>query len=247
MSTSRAASEDDEPERTGTMEQARSLEAVAVENSPLAHARLKRQLTVEEVAKRAGVSPDELSWLEEGRLYRFPSPDRAVLVALLCSTALGIDHREALELAGLPTPPLPANPLKRFAALAAVVALVVAVTLAIVLAGGGSKAKPSVAASSAKTLPAPWAISVVVLNGNGDLVWTRQVASRVQALSYKVVKVARATTFNYPQTEVYYPPGALPIATRLAKQLDVPVQPLPGGTDVRRLVVIVGPRKLTGN
>jgi transcriptional regulator with XRE-family HTH domain len=229
------------------MEQARTLEAVAVDDSPLAHARLKRQLTIDEVAKRAGVAPEELSWLEEGRLYRFPSPDRAILVALLCSTALGVDHREALELAGLPTPPLPANPLRRFGAIGAVVALVVAVILAIVLAGGGSKPKPSVAASSAKTLPAPWAISVVVLNGNGDLVWTRQVASRIQALSYKVVKVARATAFNYPQTEVFYPPGAQDIATRLAKTLDVPVQPLPGGTNPRRLVVIVGPRKLTGN
>ena len=32
-----------------------------------------------------------------------------------------------------------------------------------------------------------------------------------------------------------------------SKQLGVPVQPLPGGRDARRLVVIVGPRKLTGN
>jgi hypothetical protein len=86
-----------------------------------------------------------------------------------------------------------------------------------------------------------------VLNGNGDYVWTRQVASRIQALSYRIVKVSKATSFNYPQTEVYYPPGAVGIATRLAKQLDVPVQPLPGGLDPRRLVVIVGPRKLTGN
>jgi hypothetical protein len=59
--------------------------------------------------------------------------------------------------------------------------------------------------------------------------------------------VRKATSFNYPQTEVYYPPGAEAIALRLAKQLGVPVQPLPGGTNVRRLVVIVGPRKLTGN
>jgi hypothetical protein len=116
-----------------------------------------------------------------------------------------------------------------------------------VLAQGGSKSKPSVAASAAKTLPAPWAINVVVLNGNGDYVWTRQVASRIQALSYKIVKVGKATSFNYPQTEVYYPPGAVEIATRLARQLDVPVQPLPGGLDPRRLVVIVGPHKLTGN
>ncbi len=230
------------------MEHARALEeVVAADESPLAHARLKRQLTIDEVAKRAGVSPDELHWLEEGRLYRFPTPDRALLVTLLCATALGMDHREALELAGLPTPPLPANPLRRIGAVAAIAALIVAAVLAVVLARGGSQAKPSVAAAAAATLPAPWAINVVVLNGNGDYVWTRQVASRIQALSYRIVKVGKATAFNYPQTEVYYPPGAQSIATRLAKQLEVPVQPLPGGLDPRRLVVIVGPRKLTGN
>jgi hypothetical protein len=166
---------------------------------------------------------------------------------MLCTTALGIDHREAMELAGLPTPPLPANPLRRIGLLAAVAALIVAATLAVVLAQSSSHTKPSLAAAEATTLPAPWAINVVVLNGNGDLVWTRQVASRIQALSYRIVKVAKATSFNYPQTEVYYPPGAVAIATRLAKQLGVPVQPLPGGLDARRLVVIVGPRKLTGN
>jgi transcriptional regulator with XRE-family HTH domain len=230
------------------MEHARALEeVVAADESPLAHARLKRQLTLDEVARRAGVSADELQWLEEGRLYRFPTPDRALLVTLLCATALGVDHREALELAGLPTPPLPANPLRRIGALAAIAALIVAAVLAVVLAQGGSHAKPSVAATAAATLPAPWAINVVVLNGNGDYVWTRQVASRIQALSYRIVKVGKATAFNYPQTEVYYPPGAQAIATRLAKQLEVPIQPLPGGLDPRRLVVIVGPRKLTGN
>jgi transcriptional regulator with XRE-family HTH domain len=230
------------------MEHARTLEAVAAaDESPLAHARLKRQLTIDEAAKRAGVAPEEVHWLEEGRLYRFPTADRAVLVTLLYATALGVDHREALELAGLPTPPLPANPLRRLGAIAAIAALIVAATLAVVLARSSSHPKPSVAASAAATLPAPWAINVVVLNGNGDYVWTRQVASRIQALSYKIVKVRKATSFNYPQTEVYYPPGAEAIAFRLAKDLGVPVQPLPGGTDVRRLVVIVGPRKLTGN
>jgi transcriptional regulator with XRE-family HTH domain len=230
------------------MEHARALEeVVAADESPLAHARLKRQLTIDEVAKRAGVAPEELHWLEEGRLYRFPTPDRALLVTLLCATALGIDHREALELGGLPTPPLPANPLRRLGAVAAIGALVVAAALAVVLAQGGSTKKPSVAAAAAATLPAPWAINIVVLNGNGDYVWTRQVASRIQALSYRIVKVGKATAFNYPQTEVYYPPGAQAIAIRLAKQLGVPIQPLPGGLDARRLVVIVGPRKLTGN
>jgi transcriptional regulator with XRE-family HTH domain len=231
------------------MEHARTLEAVAAaDESPLAHARLKRQLTIDEAAKRAGVAPEEVHWLEEGRLYRFPTPDRAVLVTLLYATALGIDHREALELAGLPTPPLPANPLRRIGAVAAIAALVLAATLAVVLArSSSSHPKASAAASAAVTLPAPWAINVVVLNGNGDYVWTRQVASRIQALSYKIVKVRKATSFNYPQTAVYYPPGADAIALRLAKQLGVPVQPLPGGKNARRLVVIVGPRKLTGN
>ena len=230
------------------MEHARALEeVVAADESPLAHARLKRQLTIDEVAKRAGVSADELHWLEEGRLYRFPTPDRALLVTLLCATALGVDHREALELAGLPTPPLPANPLRRIGAVVAIATLIVAAVFAVVLAQGGTHKKPSAAAAAAATLPAPWAINVVVLNGNGDYVWTRQVASRIQALSYRIVKVGKATAFNYPQTEVYYPPGAQAIATRLAKQLEVPIQPLPGGLDPRRLVVIVGPRKLTGN
>jgi len=230
------------------MEQARTLEAVSpADESPLAHARLKRQLTIDEAAKRANVSPEELQWLEEGRLYRFATPDRAVLVALLYATALDIDHREALELAGLPTPPLPANPLRRFAAFAAVAALVAAGIVAVLLARSGPAPKPTTAASSVTALPAPWAIKVVVLNGSGDYVWTRQVASRIQALSYRIVKVGKATSFSYPQTQVYYPPGAEAIATRLAKELGVPIEPLPGGLDQRRLVVIVGPEKIAGN
>ena len=114
------------------MEHARTLEpVVAADESPLAHARLKRQLTLDEAARRANVSAEELQWLEEGRLYRFATPDRAVTVALLYATALGVDHREALELAGLPTPPLPANPLRRLAAFAAVAALVAAGVIAV--------------------------------------------------------------------------------------------------------------------
>src|SRR5262249_53007701 len=229
-------------------EQARTLEAaVAAAEPPLAHARLKRQLTLDEAAKRANVAPEELQWLEEGRLYRFPTPDRAVLVTLLYATALGVDHREALELAGLPAPPLPANPFRRFAAFAALAALVVAATLAIVLAQSSSPPTASDAARAAATLPAPGAIKVVVRNGSGDIVYTRRVASRIQALSYRVIDVGKAGSFNYPQTEVYYPPSGQQIGLRLAKQLDVPAQPLPGGTDPRRLVVIVGPARAVGN
>jgi hypothetical protein len=86
----------------------------------------------------------------------------------------------------------------------------------------------------------------VVLNGSGDIVHTRTIASHVQALGYRITHVGKATSFNYPQTEVYFPPGGESIGVRLAKQLDVPVQPLPGGTNPRRLVIIVGPKTVTG-
>ena len=219
----------------------------ADDESPLARARLHRQLTIDEAARRAGVAAEEVQWLEEGRLYRFPSPDRALLVTVLVATALGIDHREALELAGLPVPPKPleANPWLRIGAVAAIGALVVAAALAVVLAMSGSSTPPKPAAAVA-ALPAPWTIKVVVLNGSGDIVFTRSVASEIQALSYKVVHVGRASTFTYPQTEVYYPPGGETIGLRLAKQLGAPLQPLPGGKDPRRLVVIVGPKRGPG-
>src|SRR6185295_75307 len=130
------------------MEHARTLEAVPENESPLAHARLHRQLTVDEAARRANVSPEEVQWLEEGRLYRFSTPDRALLATLLYATALGVDHREALELAGLPTPPLPGNPLRRLGAFAAVAALVVAAVLAVVLARSSSQTKPTPSAAA---------------------------------------------------------------------------------------------------
>jgi hypothetical protein len=228
------------------MEHARTLEAlVPADESPLAHARLHRQLTVDEAARRAGVSPEEVQWLEEGRLYRFPSPDRALLATMLYATALGVTHREALELAGLPVPPKPlaGNPWRRFGAVAAIGAAVAAAALAVVLARSSSQPRASEAATAAATLPAPWAIKVVVLNGSGDIVYTRSVASRIQALSYRIAHVGKAASFNYPQTEVYYPPGGEAIALRLAQQLGVPAQPLPGGLDPRRLVVIVGPQR----
>ena len=229
------------------MEVARTLEvapAPAADESPLAHARLHRQLTVDEAARRAGVAPEEVQWLEEGRLYRFPTPDRAILATVLYATSLGVDHHEACELAGLPAPPRPfvANPWRRLGAVGAIGLAVLAAVLAVVLAQS-TPAHGTTAAAAAATLPAPWAIKVVVLNGSGDIVYTRSVASQIQALSYRITHVGRATSFNYPQTQVYYPPGGEAIGVRLAKQLGVPVQPLPGGSDPRRLVVIVGPQR----
>jgi hypothetical protein len=234
------------------MEFARTLEVApgpAGDESPLARARVHRQLTVEEAARRADLPPEEVQWLEEGRLYRFPTPDRALLATVLYATALGIEHREALELAGLPVPPIPfvANPWRRLAAVGAIGLAVLAGVLAVVLAQNSPNTDASTGAAAAATLPAPWAITVVVLNGSGDIVSTRSLASKVQAMGYRVTHVGRASSFNYPQTQVYYPPGGEAIGLRLAKQLGVPVQPLPGGDDSRRLVVIAGPPHAVGN
>jgi hypothetical protein len=215
------------------------------DESPLARARVHRKLTIEEAAKRAEISPEEVQWLEEGRLYRFPTADHALLAMLLYATALGIDHHEAHELAGLPVAPRPAvvSPWRRFGTMGAFAGLVLAAVLAVAFAQTESKQPSggSTSAAAASSLPAPWAVKVVVLNGSGDINYTRQVASRIQALSYRVTHVGRASSFSYPQTQVYYPPGGQAIAVRLAKQLDVPVAALPGGSDARRLVVIVGP------
>jgi transcriptional regulator with XRE-family HTH domain len=113
------------------VEEARLLEAVpsADESSPLARARLHRKLTVDEAARRAGLSPEEVQWLEEGRLYRFPTADHALLSTLLYATALGVDHREAQELAGLPVGPRRSSPLRRFAAITAFASLILAAVL----------------------------------------------------------------------------------------------------------------------
>jgi transcriptional regulator with XRE-family HTH domain len=215
------------------------------DTSPLARARLHRQLTVEETARRAGLSVDQARWLEEGRVYRFPTPDDALVATLLYATALGIENREARELAGLPVPTLPVerNPLPRLLVVGAVlIALTVLATLLIVPRSGGkqSRAEPSA------ILPPPWRIQVSVLNGSGDINYTRQVASRIGAFGYGIKKVARADSFTYPQTAVYFPPSCEGVATRLAKQLGVATKPLPGGAGACQLYVIVGPARGPG-
>jgi transcriptional regulator with XRE-family HTH domain len=215
------------------------------EESALARARLHRQLTVEETARRAGISVEEVRWLEEGRVYRFPRPDDALAATVLYASALGIDNREARELAGLPVPPLPIerNPLPRLVVIGAVViALAVIATLLLVPRSGGRQTTED----SATILPPPWRIPVTVLNGSGDINYTRQVASHVGAFGYTIKKVGPASSFTYPQTAVYFPPRCEGVALRLAKQLGVATKPLPGGTGACRLYVIVGPARGPG-
>lgn len=222
----------------------------ASDRSPLEAARLHRRLTVEEAAKRAGLTPDQVGWLEEGRVYRFPSPDNAIEATLLLASALEIDRREARALAGLPVPPRPldVNPAARLVGVAALSAALMALVAFVLVPGiRGPQVLPvDPVVAQAATLPKPWKIQVDVLNGAGDINWTRQVASRIQSLAYTVKKVRRADRFDYPQSAVYYAPGGRLVAVRLARQLGIVTRPLPGGANPNRLVVIVGPQRGLG-
>jgi LytR cell envelope-related transcriptional attenuator len=220
--------------------EAAALERQQAEPSALARARVHRQLTVEEAAKRAGLTSEEVGWIEDGRLYRFGSSEKATLALLLYATALGVSRREARRLAGLPL--LEPTSSNRLLVLGGIVAIVLAVAAVFTLPqylprGSGNQA-------AAQKLPPPWKISVDVLNGGGDITYTRRLADRVGSMAYQIKRVSRAQRFDYPETAVYFPPGAEGIGRRLAEQLGVDARPLPAGKNPRRLVVIAVPRAL---
>lgn len=215
------------------------------EQSPLAALRVHRQLPTRELAARSGLTEDEISWLEEGRVYRFRSTDEALLALLLYSTALEIDHQEARELAGLPVQPrlLRANPRARLAVLGGIAVALVALVAGFALPRDSTEAAAAARAQAEAALPAPWRIDVDVLNGAGDINWTRAVATRVGAMAYRIRRVRRADRFDYPRTIVFYERGGQANAVRLARQLGVSTRPLPGGNNPNRLVVVVGPHR----
>jgi transcriptional regulator with XRE-family HTH domain len=220
------------------------LEVDRASSSRLAAVRLRRRLSVDEAARRAGLSTDEVVWLEEGRLYRFGG-DEALTAAVLYASALEIDLAEARDLAGLP-PPEPERSrgrLRRLAVFGGLVAAVGALAVALLLTGRPGTRAP---ARAGAVLPPPWKVRVDVLNGAGDINWTRQVASRVGALGYRLGRVARADRFDYPHTAVYYEPGGQALAVRLGRALGTVTSPLPAGSNPRRLVVIVGPERGPG-
>jgi transcriptional regulator with XRE-family HTH domain len=216
--------------------------------SPFRAARQRRRLTVEDAARRAGIPPDHVRWLEEGRVYRFPSTNAALTASLLLAAALDVDLREARSLSGLPRG-TPRRGLRgRLLVVTAVLAAVGALAAAFTLARERVDDSPSaVAAAPAKRLPPPWQIAVDVLNGSGDIVRTRQVASQIGALAYTIRHVGRADSFDYAQTAVYYERGGRANAIRLARTLGVITRPLPGGSNARRLVVVVGPQRGPGH
>ena len=212
------------------------------ERSPLAAARLHRQLTVAAAARRAGIPEEEARWLEEGRIYRFRSTDAAMLALLLYATGLGMDHREAKELAGLPVPPKPFEPgvRSRIVVVAAIAALVAALVTAVGFSQLGDTATLKPLPPPGSQLPAPWKVEVDVLDGSHNIVRARAIASKIGAFGYQIARVTKAPQRNYPRTVVYYEPGGDKLAARLAEQLRTTTAPLPGGKNPKRLVVIVG-------
>jgi transcriptional regulator with XRE-family HTH domain len=213
-----------------------------------ATARLRRQLSREQVAQRSGITAEQVRWLEEGRVYAFRSPKDALAAALLLASGLEIDNYEARELAGLPVLPRPIqrNPRGRIGLAGAIVVIAVlgAIVLGYALHGPASRVLPI--KHHASSLPAPWKIQIDVENGSGDINYTRQVASRIAALGYQISSVDRASRFTYKHTTVFYASigDGKAIGQRLAEQLGVDLLPLPQGTNPLRLVVIVGPANL---
>lgn len=226
------------------MELARPLEATPAEKSPaLTSMRLQRKLTIEEAAKKAALWPEQVEWLEQGRLYRFPGYEAAVMALLRYATALGIDHREARRLSGMPVEPPAPRALGRWIAACAAAVLLGVVALALVLA---SRDGTSAAERQAAGLAPPWKVAVDVLNGGGDINYTRRIASRIGSFGYRIEHVTKANRFDYKQTAVFFEPGGAAFAQRLATQIGCgKTSPLPGGSNPRRLVVIVGPARAT--
>lgn len=224
------------------MELAHPLDTVP-QPSPLAEAREKRDLSLTQVAYKTGLSEEEIQWLEDGRLYRFPSQNAAILAAVVYATALGIDRWEARRLAGLPLAPggYRVNAKARLIAVAAIAAFGAALA-ALVLSPNVhlTKTRTVEAIPNANLLP-PWKLHVTVENGNGDISWTRAVASRIGAMGYSIAKVGRADRFDYPASTVYYGQAGRGVGLRLARQLSVRAQETPG-LGSRQLLVVVGPQ-----
>ena len=216
----------------------------AREPSPLGAARVRRRLTVDEAAARANLQPDEVSALEEGRIYRFPSVQAALSAALVYAASLGIDEREARRLAGLPVRRrlVEAWSLRRWMAVVAFTGA----AAALAWFGVVPELSPRPASATraveavAEDLPQPWEIEVHVFNGTRRPNAATRVADEIAGLAYRIGNVGNATRTDYLETRVYYPPGGEAIAERLARELGVRTAALPGGKNPRRLIVIVG-------
>jgi transcriptional regulator with XRE-family HTH domain len=215
----------------------------APEASPLGAARIRRRLTVEEVAARTGLTADEVEALEESRVYRFPSVSEALAATLLVATTLGITEREARGIAELHGGRRRRFPRARLLAALAFAAVFATLGWFVALpeVRGHESATPAPAVAQ-KPLPPPWEIRVDVFNGTEVANAATLLANEIGGpLAYKLGTVENADRLDYVETRVYYTPGGERIAERLAQELGVAMTALPSaGGDENRLVVIVG-------
>jgi transcriptional regulator with XRE-family HTH domain len=217
------------------------------ETSPFVAARLRRRLSLEEAAARAELDVSAVKSLEECRTYVFPSTAAAIAAALVYGSSLGITPREARELAGLPSETVVERwSLRRWLVVAGFVAALASLLFFALRPevfpshSAAPAATPRPAQSASVPLPPRWEIQVDVFNGTRKGNAAAQVANEVAGLAYRIGDVGNANRVDYRETRVYYPPGAEEIAARLAGELGVGVQALPGGKDQSRLIVIVG-------
>jgi transcriptional regulator with XRE-family HTH domain len=216
-------------------------DASNVETSPLGAARLGRRLTIEEAAARAGLDPEDIRCLEEGRIYRFPSVDDALAAALIYATALGISKREARRIAGLPAGRGRWSVRRWLGMLGFLAALAAFAWFAVVPELWDRPSNGSTAPRSSEKLPPPWEVRVDVYNGTEVPNAATRLANEIGGpLAYRLGTVENAERLDYTVTRVYYPPGSREIAERLAHDLGVGTAALPGGDDAKRLIVIVG-------
>src|SRR5919199_962557 len=182
--------------------------------SALATARVRRRLTIEEAAARAELGVDDVKCLEENRIYRFPSVEKALAATLVYAAALGISEREARELAGLRNDADTTWPFRRWlAAFAFTLAVVAAVWFGArpyVLGGNAQATKTPIKAHS--QLPQPWEIQVDVYNGTPVPNAGVHMANSIAGLAYRIGNLGNAKQRSYTETRVYFPPGAEAIA-----------------------------------
>jgi hypothetical protein len=206
-------------------------------------------MTVEEVAARTGLPVDDVRSLEEGRIYRFPSVADAISATLVVATTLGMTEREARGLSGVggARPTWRVTRILAAAAFAVLVGLLVwFVALPQVRGETAGETGGAVAGSAEQKLPPPWEIRVDVFNGTEVPNAATRFANEIGGpLAYRLGTVENAERLDYVDTRVYYPPGSEAIARRLADQLGLQVQALPGEGEPDRLVVIVGADRAT--
>jgi hypothetical protein len=225
------------------LELAHPLDAIP-QPSPLADARSKRDLSIKQVAYRSGLAEHEIEWLEEGRLYRFPSQNAAILAGVVYATALGIDRYEARRLAGLPITGggFRVNARARLIVVGALAALLSALSVMIMAPNLHlTRTRTIEAIPNAGLLP-PWKLKVTVENGAGDINWTRALASRVGAMGYTIAHVGPADRFDYKSSTVFYGTGGRDVGLRLARQLAVAATQQAPGLRGNQLLVIAGPK-----